>query len=384
MAYLLSIVVPTKNRYPYLFKLMEVIEGFHSSEIELVIQDNNEDNTEMLEYFEKRGRGDYVVYNWHKESLPIYLNSDYAVRNSSGEYVCFIGDDDGVSKYIIDCCRWMQANKIDVVFPRGYYYYWPDAHISERYKGSIKWSNIESRMVVRDSRQELNKLLAEGITTDGILPRLYHGIVKRSALTCIWNKCGSYFPGASPDIANAVALAFVVDKFATIQFPICYSGASKHLGGGAVAMKHRGTTDFKSLPFLPDNLEDIWYEKIPKVWTAPTIYCESAIESMRNMGHEDLIDDINFEKLYVYFVAHYSYFKSLAFALSNNKLTLLIGSIWIKLKHYWEGGIRIIKRKVLHINPNYGYYYVHNLEDIVAVNKYIEKQCDNKNVRFHF
>lgn len=383
MGYLLSILVPTKNRYPYLFKLMDVIESFQSNNIELVIQDNNEDNSIILDYFEKNGKKDYIVYDWHKESLPIYLNSDYAVHNSSGEYVCYIGDDDGVSRYIVDCCKWMQKTKIDVVCPDGYYYYWPDGHPSERYKGSMKWSEMDSRMVIRDSQQELKKLLKEGITTDGTLPRLYHGIVKRVVLDRVWEKCGTYFPGASPDIANGVALSFVVDKFATIQFPICYSGASKSRGGGAATMKHQGTTEFKSLPFLPENIEEIWCKRVPKVWTAPTIYCESAIESMRNMGHEDLIDKIDFEKLYVYFVAHFSYFKSLAYALTKNKTSLFFGSMWIKLKYYWEGVIRIFKRKILHINPDKGYFFVHDLDDIIAVNKYIEKQCVNKNIKFH-
>lgn len=382
MGYLLSVVVPTKNRYPYLFKLMEVIDSFHSSEIELVIQDNNEDNSEILDFFEKNGKKDYIVYDWHKESLPIYLNSDYAVRNSSGEYVCYIGDDDGVTKYIVDCCKWMKENEVDAVFPQGYYYYWPDAHISDRYKGSIKWPGLETTMKLHDSHQELFRLLEEGITTDGTLPRLYHGVVKRSALDLVWDKCGSYFPGASPDIANGVALTFVIDKFATIQFPICYSGASKHLGGGAVAMKHQGTTDFKSLPFLPENIEEIWYKKVPKVWTAPTIYCESAIESMRNMGHEDLIKNINFEKLYVYLVAHFSYFKSLAYKLTNNKPAVFIGSLWVILKKYWEGGIRIIKRKILHVNPDKGYSFVHGLDDIVAANHFIEKECEGRRIQF--
>ncbi len=382
MGYLLSIVVPTKNRYPYLFKLMEVIDSFRSNDIELVIQDNNEDNSVILDYFAKNGKKDYIVYDWHRESLPIYKNSDLAVRNSSGEYVCYIGDDDGVSKFIIDCCKWMKENRIDAVFPRGYYYYWPDAHISDRYKGSIKWSELDTKMTIHDSQKELSQLLSEGITTDGTLPRLYHGIVKRSALDLVWDKCGSYFPGASPDISNGVALTFVVDKFATIQFPICYSGASKHLGGGAVAMKHQGTTDFKRLPFLPENIEEIWYEKVPKVWTAPTIYCESAIEAMRNIGHEELIETIDFEKLYVYFVAHFSYFKSLAYKLTKNKPAVFIGSMWIIIKKYWEGGIRIIKRRILHVNPDKGYSFVHGLDDIVAVNNFIEKECEGETIKF--
>lgn len=383
MDYLISIVVPTKNRYPYLFKLMEVIDSFHSDVIELVIQDNNEDNTPILDFFKLNGKKDYIVYDWHKEQMPIYLNSDLAVRNSSGEYVCFIGDDDGVSRYIVDCCKWMQKNKIDVVYPDGYYYYWPDGLASERYKGSMRWSEMECKMVIRDSQFELKKLLNEGITTDGTLPRLYHGIVKRNVLDRVWNKCGSYFPGASPDISNGVALSFVVDKFATIQFPICYSGASKSRGGGAVAMKHQGTTDFKSLPFLPDNIEEIWYKRVPKVWTAPTIYCESAIESMRNMGHEELIDKIDFEKFYVYFVAHFSYFQSLAYCLTSNKVSLFLRSKWIVVKKYWNGGIRVFKRKILHMNPVSEYTLIHNLDDIAAANRFVEKQCEGNKIEFY-
>ncbi len=380
---LISIVIPTKNRYFYLKKLLELIDGFgHKEEIEVIVQDNSTDNTEFLQYFESMKYAN-IKYYYTEGVVPISYNSDLSIRNSSGEYVCFLGDDDGVTKYIVECCKWMQKNKIDVVYPDGYYYYWPDGHPSECYKGSMKWPKMEFKMVIRDSQQELKKLLKEGITTDGTLPRLYHGIVKRDVLDCVWEKCGSYFPGASPDISNGVALSFVVDKFATIQFPICYSGASKSRGGGAVAMKHQGTTDFKSLPFLPENIEEIWYKRVPKVWTAPTIYCESAIESMRNMGHEDLIELIDFEKLYVYFVAHFSYFKSSAYNLTSNKALLFLRSKWIVVKKYWNGGIRVFKRKILHVNPDDGYIFIHNLDDIIAANKFVEKQCEGKNVEFY-
>ena len=45
---LLSIVVPTKNRYYYLLKLIELVESIGSPELELVIQDNSDDNDEFL------------------------------------------------------------------------------------------------------------------------------------------------------------------------------------------------------------------------------------------------------------------------------------------------------------------------------------------------
>ena len=49
MGYLLSIVVPTKNRYYYLKSLIKLVQSFNSNEIELVVQDNTENNSEILE-----------------------------------------------------------------------------------------------------------------------------------------------------------------------------------------------------------------------------------------------------------------------------------------------------------------------------------------------
>jgi len=46
----LSIVIPTKDRYDYLESLIELISGFESDEIEIVIQDNTYDNREIIDY----------------------------------------------------------------------------------------------------------------------------------------------------------------------------------------------------------------------------------------------------------------------------------------------------------------------------------------------
>lgn len=49
-----------------------------------------------------------------------------------------------------------------------------------------------------------------------------------------------------------------------VDFPFVYSGASKHLGGGAIKMKHKATDDFKKLSFLPSNIEEIWDKKFQR------------------------------------------------------------------------------------------------------------------------
>ena len=71
-----------------------MIESFKwGDEVELVIQDNTVDNTEIVSFLNEEHYG-FVVYDHFAEQLPISLNSDKAVLNSSGEYICFIGDDE--------------------------------------------------------------------------------------------------------------------------------------------------------------------------------------------------------------------------------------------------------------------------------------------------
>lgn len=375
MGYLLSIVIPTKDRYYYLKHLIELIRSFNSDEIELIIQDNTHDNSEILGFL-KNLRYEHLKYFHTKEQISISENSTKAILNSTGEYVCFIGDDDGVTEYVIDCCQWMKRTGIECVVPEGYSYNWPDANDLAAMKGlerggTIFWKepNKEIRMV--NTKDALQQLLDKGCTVRSVLPLLYHAIVKRSALDRIWDTCGSYFPGASPDIANGVALALVIDRFAVVTCPVAYSGASKHLGGGEAKMKHRGTTDFKSLPFLPDNIEEIWDERIPRVWTAPTIWCQSSIMAFKAMHREDYLDKINFESMYEEFVVFYHYYRKLAYALTNNKIRLFIRSSIGIIKRYWNAFKRLSYQKIFHKSYSSDRNVTKGVENIIEANNYL-------------
>ena len=43
-------------------------------------------------------------------------NCDLSINNSTGKSVCLLGDDDTVTKYAMDCARWMIENSIDRLF----------------------------------------------------------------------------------------------------------------------------------------------------------------------------------------------------------------------------------------------------------------------------
>lgn len=379
--YLLSIVVPTKNRYKYLKYLIQLIKGFQSDDIELVIQDNTEDNKEILEYIKKENFV-HLKYYHSTDHLSVSQNSDLAILNSTGKYVCFIGDDDGVTKYIVDCCKWMDSMDIECVVPNGYVYRWPDVVSKDFMKGTMLYKIPQKNMHILRTSEVLDECMSNGMINRGSLPLLYHGIVKRTTLDKICDTCGSYFPGASPDIANGVALCLVMDKFASTTFPYAYSGASQHLGGGAAKLKYQATTNFRSLPFLPEDIEQIWNPRIPKVWAECTIWCESATEAMHRMNRDDLVGKVNYEALYVQFVSVFHFYRSYAYELTSSRFNLFMRSVRRILVIYWNKVINRMKR-ILSIHSG-SFKIHHNLKNILESNKFLESICEEEFVYNEF
>lgn len=299
---LLSIVVPTKDRYKYLKYLIELIAGFNSDELELVIQDNSDDNKDFLVYLDKLNYS-FIIYNHTSGQIPMSVNSDKAVLNSTGEYICFLGDDDGVTQKIVEGVHWMKENGVEAVKPVVPSYYWPDAKEGRdiNQSATIFYKKYDGKVRYLSAYDELIKVLKAGIPDRGDLPLAYHAIVSREAMDRIYNKCGTYFPGNSPDIANAVALSLVVKKYAIVNSPWTISGKCVFGGGGVSAPGKKYPPEISDmLWFLPD-AEKHWDKLIPRIAVGETIWPESAISALKKMGREDLLETINLKKLYSYF-----------------------------------------------------------------------------------
>ena len=299
---LLSIVVPTKDRYKYLKYLIELIAGLNSDEIELVIQDNSDDNKDFLVYLDKLNYS-FITYNHTSGQIPMSVNSDKAVLNSTGEYICFLGDDDGVTQRIVEGVHWMKENGVEAVKPVVPSYYWPDAKDGRdiNQSATIFYKKYDGEVRYLSAYDELIKVLKAGIPDRGDLPLAYHAIVSREAMDRIYNKCGTYFPGNSPDIANAVALSLVVKKYAIVNSPWTISGKCVFGGGGVSAPGKKYPPDISDMSWFRQDAAEKWYKRIPRIAVGETIWPESAIQSLIAMGREDLVKVVNFNRLYARF-----------------------------------------------------------------------------------
>lgn len=364
MKSLLSIVVPTKDRYKYLKHLISLIESFSTTEIELILQDNTENNSEIMEYLNQHDYP-FLKYLHCKDQLSVKDNSDLAILNSTGEYVCYIGDDDGVTRHIIDCVRWMKENDVDALISSVVDYYWPDYINNRNMSATIFYKPFSKSFEVTDPMKVMKEIMKKGFINRGNLPSVYQGIVKREILDKVYSIGGTFFPGPSPDIANAVALCFVINKYVRIDFPIIITGASMMNGGGIRKLKNQ-IANIEDLPFLPKNSKENWEANIPRVWTGETVWPESAIKALRYMDREDLIKKVDFEYMLGRFILFHSHDMGMAIKLSKNKFRLFWHLSTMLLHRYYGGLKGLFTRKIL--KKYNGRIILYNQSDIIQVN----------------
>ena len=297
---LLSIVVPTKNRYYYLKYLVEYFHCIESDEIELIIQDNSDVQDDIFNTFLEKLGDNRIVYNYIKENLSVVENSDRALLNATGEYATFIGDDDIFSKYIIDFIKQAKDKDIDAILPVKSSYTWPDVKprlYGEKLSGKFIETEITGTIEYLDVNFILDKVLQQGGTNILNLPRLYHGVVKHEILLKVKQKTGSFFPGPSPDMANAVALCKYVKSYIEVDIPLIISGHSGTSAGGQGAKgKHFG--EIAEVRHLPKNTASDWSQSVPYYWSGYTIYAESVIKALERMNLETLLEKFNYNYLY--------------------------------------------------------------------------------------
>lgn len=302
---LLSVIVPTYNRYQYLRGCIKSVLRVKSDEFEMIIEDNTVENGEIVRFIEtiddKRLKYFHTV-----EHVSQMENSDLAMSHAQGEYIVMLGDDDSICENIIDAVRFLKENKIDAANYLIPGFNWPDM----TFEGKKKEANFfldekaNGTVVIENEKEELFKAVRLAAGLRDRMPRAYHGIVSKRVMDCIYKKTGSYFPGPSPDMGNAAAVCVAAKRSVFIYDYLIVSGYGYNSARGeGNRQNHYG--DIKEKPWLPKDILERWDKEIPEIFSAETIIATSLTESLKRMGQNKLVKQYNYGVLYALFLRYH-------------------------------------------------------------------------------
>jgi glycosyltransferase involved in cell wall biosynthesis len=315
--FILSVIVPTKNRAKYANKTVRQILQVCGKDVEIVVQDNSTDDI-LEKMLADIKRLENLKYNHIYELLSFVDNFDQALQLATGEYVIMVGDDDGVTTGLLKTVIWAKEREIDVIRPNlNIVYFWPGSRVfpKEIDNGRLKIVSSSKRIHWEQAANGVCELLKNGCQDylECELVKIYHGIVKRKLLDKIKESTGRYVGGLSPDIYLSVALSLVFEKsMVCVDIPLTISGIC---GGSGSSQSSTGehTGKLKDAPHFKGHISYKWSKQVPAFYSVETIWADSALAAIRDIAPRKA-GNFRYEKLLDVCLRKYPVYREVAIA----------------------------------------------------------------------
>jgi glycosyltransferase involved in cell wall biosynthesis len=316
--FLISIVIPTKNRHKQLIATLEAQSIIPNlDQIEIVISDNSSEPLSEIEVNKLKMIYPHFTYVHDHVEKTIIGNFSAGLNHASGKFMMFIGDDDFFLPEIVAAAKYAENENFSCVIYDPDRYYWENCIFAEsglKYgpKTLIRSNKSISGQV--DVALQLKKSALNGFLTIEALPRAYHGLISRAKLLEIVDDNGMLY-GGSPDISMAVNLALIDTNTYFWNKPLSIYGASTGSGGGMTTSKTH-LLPLHEAKFLSKDFVSTWDSRMPAYWSEYTVFPASAIYiyARRNVP----LKNFNLASVYAsIFVNELSMFKSVFSAYSK-------------------------------------------------------------------
>ncbi len=277
---LVSILIPSRGRHEQLLKTLEAMRSLGCSEgIEILVCDNSPTALDpgVLADFQRRLAS--LVYFHDDSPVDIMGNFSRGLQRAQGEFVMFIGDDDFALPSVLDAADFALNNDVDCVIYEPHRYYWASCTFAASGLRFGPRALVLSPSLARgwvNVHQELQKSARNGFLTIELLPRAYHGLVRREKLVREICDGDGHLRGGSPDISMAISLALVGTRTFAWDMPLSVYGASVGSGGGMTTSRTHVLT-LEKATFLSKAFVEAWDAAIPRYWSEYTVFPASAL-----------------------------------------------------------------------------------------------------------
>jgi glycosyltransferase involved in cell wall biosynthesis len=309
---LLSIIIPTYNRQEYAASAIRCALAIPTNNIEIVVQDCSDDDrlSSLIvpELLDKRlsyslERPAYMAENWNR-----------AISRATGEYICIIGDDDGVNPEIVKAAAWAKSNGLDgLANSLTISYLWTNSGAPATLYSTFFRKGLDGFLDIGpfrgyvltdiDVEVELLKFVRDGgvYFHNFCLPNPYHGFVRRRCLDAVREKVGTYCGSPSPDMFLSLAIACTAPRIAATDYPLTIPGACRTSNTIASSILKRQSKKLEDQAEIRDGGYR-WSEVVPRIYTVPAVWADAAVAALLAMGRSDLVRQLNLPRLAAYCV----------------------------------------------------------------------------------
>lgn len=269
----LSILIPTRNRERYLRALLTLL---HESEIqpddlEVVVSDNSDEP--ITPYFTSDRR-----FKWVRppDILSMAANWEYAFLASRGEWIAYIGDDDGISRLgLALAIRKLRTTSADAVVFNHASFFWP---------------GVVSKDGILTFWQPRSEFFSYKFSFNPKISFFNHHfptphsrtIIRRNLITSIKDSTGRIFSSKIPDINLAWSIALRTKKIQSSSVTTFIVGTSPESNGlnhgrspnSSQQKEFWGATDLNWLPELGIGKPPVSY----------LVYFEPLLQAQRVLG----------------------------------------------------------------------------------------------------
>ena len=226
----ISIVIPTRNRPETLLYSLQSVLAQRDPNFEIVVSDNSSDD---LTFSLINQLADHrIIYVKTPSLLSMTDNWNHAYKAVSGDYVLYIGDDDGLCVDGLITLR----NAIDKFSACAYKwntteYQWP---IDDHPAKVISFASNPSKNKKYNLKFHAGIVMRCGGWFYYKLPGVYHSAIKKSVLDSIQShNNGLLFLTTQPDLFTAMSVPQYCDSYVKLSRPVSIQGRSAKSNGGS-------------------------------------------------------------------------------------------------------------------------------------------------------
>jgi glycosyltransferase involved in cell wall biosynthesis len=221
----LSVVIPTCDRADTLYYSMKTVTEQEYQNLEIIVSDNASiDNTKdvVAQFSDSR-----IKYINTGTRLGMSENWEFALEYVTGDYVMYLGDDDGLlPNTCFDVAQIINNTDCKSLIWNKPSYLWPsilDSPCLISMQCNYDLCEINSKMLL--------KAVAAGRTSYGKLPMFYSGFISMSVVKIILKKSTKFFHSISPDVYSGLVIADELTSYLYSYRPFSISGGSIHSTG---------------------------------------------------------------------------------------------------------------------------------------------------------